>query len=91
MAASCNIKKIEKLSEQLSKVFEIKSLGNLKYCLEIEFMQNNGGIKMSQKGYIKDIHERYGMLESKSTTDVHTQDMSWQDVRFVENQESKEW
>lgn len=61
-------KKIEQFEKFLSKRFDIKSLGNVKYCLGIEFSRTECEIKMSQKGYLKDILERFGMSNANSVT-----------------------
>lgn len=53
------------LSKHLSSKFEVKDLGEIKYCLGIEFSRDNSGISMNQRGYIKDNGERFGMSNSK--------------------------
>jgi len=50
---------IVELKQHLSKKLEIKNLGPLKYCLGIEFSQDQNGITMCQQGYIKDILQRF--------------------------------
>ena len=67
LAASRNLGMINKLLERLSKTFEIKSLGDVNYCLGIEFSQNLDGIFMNQRGYVNDILDRFGMSNSKPT------------------------
>ena len=65
LVASRNEKMIDKFSEHLSKIFEIKSLRDVKNCLGIEFTQNKQGIMMSQRGYICDMLNRFGMSDSR--------------------------
>lgn len=61
LVASRNESEICKLKRFLANELEIKSLGNVKYCLGIEFHQNETGISMNQSGYIQDILGRFGM------------------------------
>lgn len=50
LVASRNLPEIIKLTEHLSKSFQIKDLSiEVKYCLSIEFTQDR--ITLSQKGY----------------------------------------
>ncbi|KAK2578606.1 hypothetical protein KPH14_001023 [Odynerus spinipes] len=64
LVASRNEKAIEDLMTHLSKSFEIRNLGEVKYCLGIEFSRLNGEIVMNQKGYINDILCRFHMTNS---------------------------
>lgn len=63
--ASRDQSKIAGLTECLSRSFQIRDLGELKYCLGIEFSQSEVGVTMSQRGYINDILNRFGMKDSK--------------------------
>ena len=54
-------KEINKVYNFLRKSFDVKNLGDLKYCLGMEFSHNNSGITLSQKGYIRDILDRFQM------------------------------
>lgn len=65
LVASRDLSEITKLTEHLSKSFQIKDFGEVKYCLGIEFTQNKDGITLCQKGYINDTLERFGMKDSK--------------------------
>ena len=65
LVASRNEKMIDEFSEHLSEIFEIKSLGDVKYCLGIEFTQNEQGIMMSQRGYISYMLNRFRMSDSR--------------------------
>jgi Reverse transcriptase (RNA-dependent DNA polymerase) len=56
---------IKELEARLSKEFEIKNLGGLKYFLGIEVSRNNEGIFLSQRKYILDILAEVGMLDCK--------------------------
>lgn len=58
-------KMIKKFHGQLSKKFKVKDLGEAGYCLGIEFSQSSGKISMQQRGYLNDLLNRFGMLDSK--------------------------
>lgn len=66
LIVSKNQEAIINLTEFLSKKFEIKKLGDVKYCLGIEFSRDENGIVMNQRGYINDILDRFGMLDSRT-------------------------
>lgn len=68
LVASKQQKSITELRQYLSRMFEIKDLGKIKYCLGIEFSQDDDGYTMRQKGYIKDVLDRYGMYECKTVS-----------------------
>lgn len=40
-------------------------MGNVGYCLEIEFSQDHGKVTIYQKGYIIDLLKRFNMFDSK--------------------------
>ncbi|XP_028088127.1 uncharacterized protein LOC114288733 [Camellia sinensis] len=54
--------KMSKIKAQLSREFEIKDLGPLRYFLGIEIARSNMGIFISQRKYILDLLEEVGML-----------------------------
>lgn len=66
LVASRDKNEITKFGKDLSKIFEIKDLGPVKYCLGIEFEQNQNEITMCQAGYIRNVLERFGMAESRA-------------------------
>jgi len=57
---------IKDLKKHLSKVFDMKDLGVVKYCLGIEFFGN--GKEMCQSIYIKEVLHRFGMAEARPVT-----------------------
>lgn len=65
LIASRHEKEITKVGQKLSSHFEVKSLGEVNYCLGVEFTQGNGNIAMHQRGYVKDLLSRFGMTDSK--------------------------
>jgi Reverse transcriptase (RNA-dependent DNA polymerase) len=56
---------IKLLETRLSKEFEMKNLGGLKYFLGIEVARSDKGIFLSQRNYILDLLAEVGMLECK--------------------------
>ena len=65
--AANNIETMEKVKTDLVKVFKMKDMGTINYCLGIEFKQDlkNGTITMCQSKYTKEILTRFGMENSK--------------------------
>ena len=57
--------KIDLLKKLLSKEFEIKDLGNLKYFLGMEIARSKKGIAVSQRKYVLDLLNETGMLGCK--------------------------
>lgn len=53
------------LQEVLTKEFELKDLGNLKYFLGIEVARSSQGISMCQRKYVLDLLNETGMLNCK--------------------------
>ncbi|RVW97919.1 Retrovirus-related Pol polyprotein from transposon TNT 1-94 [Vitis vinifera] len=58
-------KKIDLLKKLLTKEFEIKDLGNLKYFLGMEIARSKKGIAVSQRKYVLDLLNETGMLGCK--------------------------
>ena len=52
-----NVKEIKDLEQHLTKNFDVKQLGPLKYFLGIEFARSSEGILMTQKKYILELLE----------------------------------
>ena len=50
------------LKKNLSKEFEVKDLGQLRYFLGIEIVRNPKGIILSQRKYVLDLLSETGML-----------------------------
>jgi hypothetical protein len=54
-------KLIDEIKEQLSKVFEMKDLGELHYCLGLEVWRNAGNFFVCQSKYIGEVLRRFKM------------------------------
>jgi hypothetical protein len=56
---------ISMFEKKLSKEFEMKNFGGLKYFFGIEISRNKSGIFLSQRKYVLDLLAEVGMLECK--------------------------
>ncbi|GBN39235.1 Retrovirus-related Pol polyprotein from transposon TNT 1-94 [Araneus ventricosus] len=61
-------KMVDLLHNHLSKHFNVKYDGIAKNCLGIEFNQTNSKIIMSQSNYIKELLDRFNMLECNTVS-----------------------
>ncbi|GJW75220.1 putative RNA-directed DNA polymerase [Tanacetum coccineum] len=72
---------IGKFKEILKSKFQIKDLGNLKYFLGIEVLDNDDGVCLSQRKYCLEVLHEYGLLAGrqlnslaeKPTLDTHVE------------------
>ncbi|GJZ28670.1 putative RNA-directed DNA polymerase [Tanacetum coccineum] len=56
---------IGKFKEMLKSKFQIKDLGNLKYFLGIEVIDNDDGVCLSQRKYCLEVLHEYGLLAGR--------------------------
>lgn len=56
---------IKEIKQQMSQVFEMKHLGELKYYLGLEIWRDSGKTFLSQEKYVKGILERFRMDQCK--------------------------
>jgi hypothetical protein len=56
------VEEIKKLKKKLSRAFEVKDLGPLRYFLGIEIARSSRGIILSQRKYVLDLLRETGML-----------------------------
>jgi hypothetical protein len=61
-------KLIDEIEEKLSKVFEMKDLGELHYCLGLEVWRNACQTFVFQSKYIREVLKRFKMDQYKSST-----------------------
>ena len=59
---------MSELKHDLKQNFHVKDLGNVSYCLGLEFRRENVKMEISQKMYIQDILKRFGMEDCKPVT-----------------------
>ncbi|GBM68121.1 Retrovirus-related Pol polyprotein from transposon TNT 1-94 [Araneus ventricosus] len=57
---------LQKFKIHLKKDLEIKYAGLAKYCLGLNFQQQNGIVAMSQQSYIRELLNRFDMTEAKT-------------------------
>jgi hypothetical protein len=63
-----DVVEIRCLKDNLSKQFEVKDLGQLKYFLGLEIARSKKGILLSQRKYVLDLLTETGMLECRPTS-----------------------
>ena len=63
--ATSDMTLMNSFKESMKEQFKMKDLGCIKYFLGIEFTQEEGEVKMSQKRYLNKILERFGMADCK--------------------------
>lgn len=56
---------IKRLKSHLSVRFEVKDLGTVKRCLGLEFSRKKDAVTISQKGYLLDVLNKFGMSECR--------------------------
>ena len=61
-------KLIDEIKEQLSKVFEMKDLGELHYCLGLEVWRNARQTFVCQSKYVIEVLKIFKMDQCKSST-----------------------
>jgi len=61
LIASQNLEWIEEIKHGLQEDFKIQDLGLAERCLGFEIVQSDGRIALTQKGYIVDVLQRFGM------------------------------
>uniref|UniRef100_A0A0A9Z310 Retrovirus-related Pol polyprotein from transposon TNT 1-94 n=1 Tax=Lygus hesperus TaxID=30085 RepID=A0A0A9Z310_LYGHE len=65
--ASSNEKETEKLKKDITEVFEMRDIGELKYCLGIEFCRRGKNvIAMSQEKYVDKLLEKFKLENAKT-------------------------
>lgn len=58
-------RKIQQIKDRLTNAFcSIKDLGNVEYCLGIEFSTKVGEVQLSQRTYIRKLLEKFNMIEA---------------------------
>ena len=65
-----DIVEIAQLKKKLSKEFEVKDLGQLRYFLGIEIARSPKGIVLSQRKYVLDLLSDTGMLGCRAKSSI---------------------
>jgi Reverse transcriptase (RNA-dependent DNA polymerase) len=56
---------LTRIKNILTKLYEIKDLGNAEYFLGVKIEREHKQVKLTQESYTRGVLERYGMPESK--------------------------
>lgn len=59
---------LEKFKNHLKRDLDLKYAGLVKYCLGINFKQENGMVAMSQQSYIRELLNRFDMAEANTVS-----------------------
>ena len=63
-----SLSEIQQMKDSLSKTFRMKDMGQLRYCLGINFELTEQGISLCQKQYLIKLLERYMLTEANTVT-----------------------
>lgn len=93
LIASANISWMNKIKSSLSKVFEMKNLGEVNRCLGMEFSKPEilNVVQLSQKKYIEDILERFNMSNCKTVLTPIEANCSLEKPRTINNKELQKY
>lgn len=64
--SSNNANWMTKIKRDLAKEFQITDLGEINHCLGMDFIRDKQGLCISQKPYIENLLDRFGMRDSKT-------------------------
>ena len=59
---------IQEMKKCLSDTFRMKDMGQLQYCLGVNFDQTEGSITLCQKQYLQKLLEKYGLAEANTVS-----------------------
>ena len=62
------LEEIQHMKDCLSETFKMKDMGELRYCLGVNFELDENGIKLSQKQYLLRLLEKYGLSEANTVS-----------------------
>ena len=55
----------KEFSEKMNKEFKMSMFGEIKFFVGLQIQQSKNGIYITQSKYIKEIHKKFGMEDSK--------------------------
>ena len=62
------VQEMEEMKEGLASTFRVKDMGELCFCLGINFEQNDEGISPCQKQYLMKLLAKYGLSEANTVS-----------------------
>ena len=62
------LEEIQHMKKCLSETFKMKDLGEIRYCLGVNFEIDENGINLSQKQYLLRLLEKYGLSEANTVS-----------------------
>ena len=62
------VQEMEEMKEGLASTFRMKDMGELCFCLGINFEQNDEGISLCQKQYLMKLLAKYGLPEANTVS-----------------------
>ena len=62
------LEEIQQMKKCLSETFKMKDLGEVRYCLGVNFEVDENGINLSQKQYLLRLLEKYGLSEANTVS-----------------------
>ena len=63
-----SLSEIQQMKDSLSKTFKMKDMGQLRYCLGINFELTDKATSLCQKQYLIKLLERYKLTEANTVT-----------------------
>lgn len=89
LISSPHRKLIDKVINALSRKFEVKNLGEVHYCLGMEFSRHQDEVLINQRRYILELLERFGLTDAKPASTPLVPGVAWRCVNVTENNRKK--
>ena len=62
------IQEMQEMKEGLANTFKMKDMGELCFCLDVNFELNDEGVSLCQKHYLMKLLSKYGLAEANTVT-----------------------